>query len=90
MTTALTPRQSEVYHFILDHLQTHGFAPTVRDIADEHGIASPNGVVCHLRALEKKGYISHAEGLARGIRVTDGGVCPTCGRRLDDASENDK
>jgi SOS-response transcriptional repressor LexA len=35
------------------------------------GIRSPNGVKCHLSALQSKGYIEIDRGVARGIRLTD-------------------
>jgi repressor LexA len=41
----------------------------VREIAAEFGIRSPNGVVAHLRALEKKGFIKRRPGITRGIEV---------------------
>lgn len=44
-------------------------SPTVREIGDEFGIASPNGVICHLTALERKGWITVGQMQARSIRV---------------------
>ena len=57
----LTDKQRAIYHFIIRHIQEKGFPPAIRDICDEFGIASPNGVMCHLKALEKKGYIHRSE-----------------------------
>jgi len=51
----LTQRQEEVYKFIREKIRGRGYGPTVREIATQFGIHSPNGVVCHLKALEKKG-----------------------------------
>ena len=53
----LTDRQQEVYEFIRDKIRSRGYGPTVREIGGEFGIASPNGVMCHLRALERKGLV---------------------------------
>ena len=53
----LTDRQEAVYKFIREKIRGRGYGPTVREIAAEFGIRSPNGVVCHLRALVKKGFI---------------------------------
>ena len=43
----------------------------MREIADQFGIASPNGVVCHLKALEKKGLIIRSPNKSRAIELTD-------------------
>ena len=66
----LTARQGEVLEFIRDQVATQGFAPTVREIGEFFNIASPNGVVSHLRALEKKGYIEREPNRSRTIRLT--------------------
>ena len=50
----LTLRQREVYDFISEKIHDRGYGPTVREIGDHFEIRSPNGVVCHLKALEKK------------------------------------
>lgn len=64
---ALTPRQAEVLQFITENIAFYG--PTVREIARTFSIASPNGVVCHLKALERKGYIRRTPRTGRGIEV---------------------
>ena len=53
--TALTKKQTAIYNFIRKHIEEKGFPPAIRDICTEFGISSPNGVMCHLKALEKKG-----------------------------------
>jgi repressor LexA len=65
----LTERQMEVYEFIREKIRTRGYGPTVREIGKEFDIASPNGVVCHLKALEKKGIISRESNLSRAIQM---------------------
>jgi repressor LexA len=57
----LTEKQKAIYHYIIRHIQEKGFPPAIRDICDEFRITSPNGVMCHLKALEKKGYIHRSE-----------------------------
>jgi repressor LexA len=57
----LTTRQREVFDFIQDKIVNRGYGPTVREIGDYFRISSPNGVMCHLKALEKKGLIEQAE-----------------------------
>ena len=68
---ALTPRQREIYGFIRDKIQIRGFPPTVREIGDRFEIKSPNGVMCHLKALQKKGLIHRDPKMSRAIQLLD-------------------
>jgi repressor LexA len=68
--TSLTRRQREILDFISRRSETKGFPPTIRDIGTAFDIKSPNGVMCHLKALEKKGFISRQGKSARAIQVT--------------------
>jgi len=65
----LTKRQKAIYDFILKKIQSRGYGPTVREIGDQFGIMSPNGVVCHLKALQKKGFIKREANMSRAIQV---------------------
>jgi repressor LexA len=67
----MTERQRVIYEFIRDLVQRRGFGPTIREIADAFDIQSPNGVVCHLKALEKKGLIRRNEFKARAIELPE-------------------
>ena len=66
----LTDQQSRVLAFIVC-CQDNGWTPTVREIAAEFDIGSPNGVMCHLNALEKKHYITRQRMRTRRITVLD-------------------
>jgi len=59
----LTDRQEQLLNYLADHVQAHGFPPSIREMADHMGIRSTNGVNDHLKALERKGYISRGRGL---------------------------
>jgi len=65
----LTERQREIYEFIREKIEKRGYGPTVREIGDAFEIKSPNGVMCHLKALEKKGLIKREEHAARAIQL---------------------
>lgn len=67
----LTNRQQQIYDFLEDRIQSSGYAPSVREIGEFFNIRSPNGVVCHLRALEKKGMIRRDKNVSRAISLTD-------------------
>lgn len=68
---SLTERQKEIYDFVRDKIVNRGYGPTVRDIGTHFGIRSPNGVMCHLKALEKKGLIAREPGKSRAIQLAD-------------------
>lgn len=67
----LTNRQQEVYDFILDKIRSRGYGPTVREIGSAFSIKSPNGVMCHLSALVKKGLITREPNMSRAITVVN-------------------
>ena len=71
-TEQLTSRQQRVYEFIRDKIRSRGYGPTVREIGEEFKIRSPNGVMCHLRALEKKGLIRRQPHKSRAIEIVGG------------------
>ena len=66
----LTQRQREVYEFIRGKIRHRGYGPTVREIGTQFEIRSPNGVMCHLKALEKKGLITREPNMSRAIMLT--------------------
>jgi SOS regulatory protein LexA len=66
----LTERQQRVLDYIRDRIENRGYGPTVREIGDEFDIRSPNGVACHLKALEKKGLILREANRSRAIQLT--------------------
>ena len=66
----LTNRQKDVYEFIRDKITNRGYGPTVREIGERFDISSPNGVMCHLKALEKKGLITRSPNKSRAIELT--------------------
>jgi repressor LexA len=67
----LTSRQREIYKFIRQKIQGRGYGPTVREIGVEFGIKSPNGVMCHLKALQKKGLIHREPNMSRAIQLLE-------------------
>jgi repressor LexA len=68
---ALTPRQREIYNFIRGKIQGRGYGPTVREIGLNFQIKSPNGVMCHLKALQKKGLIHREPNMSRAIQLLE-------------------
>lgn len=80
---ALTPRQREIYNFIRSKIQGRGYGPTVREIGLQFQIKSPNGVMCHLKALQKKGLIHREPNMSRAIQLLDDpATAPPAGLKL--------
>lgn len=65
----LTLRQQEILGYLRLHFQTSQNWPSFREIQEHFGFASTNAVMGHLRALERKGYISRVAGRARTFRL---------------------
>jgi repressor LexA len=53
----LTGRQQEIWSFLTDYVGKHGYPPTVREIGEAVGLASPSTVHAHLANLERAGYL---------------------------------
>ncbi len=68
---SLTKRQREIYEFLRDKIVNRGYGPTVREIGSHFEIRSPNGVMCHLKALERKGLITREQNMSRAIQLSD-------------------
>jgi repressor LexA len=66
----LTQRQKMVLEFIQTTIDTDGYPPTLREIGNFMGIRSTNGVNDHLRALERKGYLTRKDMKSRTLRPT--------------------
>lgn len=65
----LSLRQRHVLQVILDHVEQHGYPPSIRQIGEFTGLASPSSVQYQLRALEKKGFIRRDPHLPRAMEV---------------------
>ena len=79
--TALTNSEKRVYEYLCEHIDKHGYSPSVRDIAAALGFASSSTVHLYLSRLEEKGYIEREANKSRSFRPTakHGGI-PLLGR----------
>jgi repressor LexA len=66
----MTERQKEILAFIQRTTEERGFPPTIREIGDEMDIRSTNGVNDHLKALERKGFLTRGEQQSRSLVPT--------------------
>ena len=53
----LTARQQEIWNFLVEYVDRHGYPPTVREIGERVGLASPSTVHAHLANLERAGLL---------------------------------
>lgn len=65
----LTVRQREVVEAIRDHIAAHGWAPTLRELADRFAWSGPSAAKQHLAYLQRKGWVVVGDRLSRAIRV---------------------
>jgi repressor LexA len=78
-TPMLTTRQQEIWQFLAEYVDAHGYPPTVREIGDAVGLASPSTVHAHLANLERAGLLRRDPTKPRAIELV--------GRRRDEAPE---
>jgi repressor LexA len=67
----LTDRQLEVLRFVARQIEECGYPPTIREIGEALDIRSTNGVNDHLKALERKGYLTRDPVKSRALIPTD-------------------
>ena len=65
----LTKRQEDALNFIKTYIVSHGYPPTVREIATNIGVSSPATVQAHLDSLADKGYIKKGNNKNRTIEL---------------------
>ena len=76
----LTTRQQEIWQFLAEYVDAHGYPPTVREIGDAVGLASPSTVHAHLANLERAGLLKRDPTKPRAIELV--------GRKRQDAPTN--
>ena len=73
----LTARQQEIWQFLAEYVDDHGYPPTVREIGDAVGLASPSTVHAHLANLERAGLLRRDPTKPRALELV--------GRRKEEA-----
>jgi repressor LexA len=66
----LTGRQQEIWDFLVDYVDRHGYPPTVREIGERVGLASPSTVHAHLANLERAGFLKRDPTKPRALELT--------------------
>ncbi len=65
----LTGRQQEIWDFVVEYVDRHGYPPTVREIGDAVGLASPSTVHAHLANLERAGFLKRDPTKPRALEL---------------------
>src|ERR671930_109266 len=65
----LTGRQREIWDFLVEYVDRHGYPPTVREIGEAVGLASPSTVHAHLANLERAGLIKRDPTKPRALEL---------------------
>ena len=66
----LTGRQQEIWTFLVDYVDRHGYPPTVREIGEAVGLASPSTVHAHLANLERAGLLRRDPTKPRALELS--------------------
>jgi repressor LexA len=74
----LTGRQQEIWEFLVAYVDRHGYPPTVREIGEAVGLASPSTVHAHLANLERAGFVRRDPTKPRALELSGrvGGAVP--------------
>jgi repressor LexA len=67
----LTERQRQIFDFLTSYVERHGYPPTVREIGEAVGLASPSTVHAHLANLERAGLIKRDPTKPRALELVD-------------------
>src|SRR5690348_11693733 len=69
-TVELTGRQQAIWDFLVDYVDRLGYPPTVREIGEAVGLASPSTVHAHLANLERAGLLRRDPTKPRALELT--------------------
>jgi len=68
--SGLTKRQEQVLHVVKTYILSNLYPPTIQEVSDQLSITK-KGIVDHLQALERKGYLTWDRGKSRSIVPVD-------------------
>jgi repressor LexA len=75
----LTTRQQRLLNALRVLAEEKGYPPTLRELMEPSGLATPSAVAYQLRELELKGYVRRAPGIPRGLVVNPEDVAQRSG-----------
>jgi repressor LexA len=83
----LTKRQEQTLDFIRRSIESRGYPPTLREIGEHMGIRSTNGVNDHLRALERKGYLTREDMKSRALKLVEDQMAAPANNKINDEED---
>jgi repressor LexA len=83
----LTKRQEQTLDFIRRSIESRGYPPTLREIGEHMGIRSTNGVNDHLRALERKGYLTREDMKSRALKLVEDQLATPANNKINDEED---
>jgi repressor LexA len=69
VSASLTARQQEIWNYLVEYVDDHGYPPTVREIGERVGLASPSTVHAHLANLERAGLLKRDPTKPRALEL---------------------
>lgn len=82
----MTEKQEKIFLWIRSFIELNKFPPTRQEIGSAFSIA-PNGVQCHLEAIERKGFLTLTAGISRGISINNTKAQPILSFKADPGSD---
>ncbi len=79
----LSTRQIQILEFIQDSTEEKGYSPSVREIGQAVGLASPSTVKHHLDIMERRGLLTRDDGLPRALRLNESQLPERRDRKLN-------
>ena len=70
MPKPISSRQKQILNYIQQHMDAHGYPPTVREIGSAVSLSSSSTVHAHLKTLQEQGHIERDAVLTRAIKLT--------------------
>lgn len=72
----MTERETQIYQYIVEYMQEHMYAPTIREIGKAVGLSSTSSVAFHMERLAVKGLIEIGPESPRKIRLIGYSIVP--------------
>ena len=72
----MTERKTQIYQYIVDYMQEHMYAPTIREICKAVGLSSTASVAFYMEHLAGKGLIEIGQDAPRKIRLVGYSIVP--------------
>jgi repressor LexA len=69
MAEPLTKRQKEVFDYVTQYIEVHGYAPSYREIAEAFQLGSVATVADHVETLVSKGLLKKSDNSARSLQL---------------------